>query len=156
MHLPPLRDRKTDIDLLAQHFLKDLASRTRGSAKVLSPAALHALCMHSWPGNVRELFNVLQRAAVLSDARRILPAHVTIGVGPPTQAVCTSFRQAREEAVEAFERSYVEQLLRENDGNVTRAARQATKDRRAFGRLAKKYHIDPCSLRAGHFRAAAG
>jgi DNA-binding NtrC family response regulator len=156
LQLPALRDRKTDIPLLARHFLDELAARSGSPAKSLSAAALHKLSAHGWPGNVRELFNVLRRAAVLSDGPFLLPEHITSGNPSRTQAAASSFRQARSQAIEAFERSYVEQLLLENDGNVTRAAQQANKDRRAFGRLAKRYQIDPRSLRVGHSRAALG
>ncbi len=155
LHLPPLRERKTDIDLLASHFLRGLAQQGAASQKSLSPVALRKLHLHDWPGNVRELFNVLQRAAFCCDGALIQPAHISIGAGTQRPAAAT-FQQARAEAIEAFERSYIEQVLRDNDGNITRAARQAAKDRRVFGRLAKKYKIQRRGPEPGLFRAAAG
>ena len=94
---------------------------------------------------MRELANTVQRAAIFSDAQSI-PARA-IEVGWPA-AVATaaigkapSFRQGRKSAIEAFERDFVEQTLREHRGNVTQSARAVGKDRRAFGRLVKKYGI---------------
>jgi len=79
----------------------------------------------------------------LAEGAQILPCHVEIGPpdAPPDEEA-RGFRQARAQALETFERIYVEQLLRRHRGNVTRAARDAQKDRRAFGRLIKKHSID--------------
>jgi DNA-binding NtrC family response regulator len=66
IHLPPLRDRGTDIELLAQHFLDEL-NKQEGTDKHFSPAALAALYAHNWPGNVRELKNYVQRSFILAD-----------------------------------------------------------------------------------------
>jgi DNA-binding NtrC family response regulator len=92
---------------------------------------------------VRELFNVVRRAFVLADGMQILPSHLAVSTMPAQpMSAPTNFRQARVVAVETFERTYVDGLLRKHAGNVTRAAREAVKDRRAFGRLVKKYGID--------------
>ncbi|HKY35555.1 MAG TPA: sigma-54 dependent transcriptional regulator [Polyangiaceae bacterium] len=140
LELPPLRMRPGDVELLAAHFL---AMPKKGSvAKTLSPAALRKLVEYGWPGNVRELANVVQRAATLSEGRVILPTHVMLGreLGgsvPPAEG----FRGARAQAIAAFERAYVTDLFFKHGGNVTQAAREARKDRRAFGRLVKKYGL---------------
>ncbi len=77
IHMPPLRERGTDIELLAQHFL-DTLNRQERSRKVLSPEAIAALYVHHWPGNVRELKNRIQRAFILADK--------VIGAAPPAAA----------------------------------------------------------------------
>lgn len=141
--LPPLRERPDDIELLAGHYLRELAAP--GRAASLAPSALELLRSYHWPGNVRELINVLMRAAVLAGNRRILPAHISIG--PPAAAArytalpSANFRDARANALEAFERKYVADLLQRHRGNVTHAAREAGKERRAFGRILRKYNI---------------
>ena len=95
-----------------------------------------------WPGNIRELFNVVQRAIVLSRNHQILPAHITLpGLAETEQPLLATFRQGRAQAIASFERLDVEEMLRKHHGNITRAALEAHKDRRAFGRLAKKYAL---------------
>jgi two-component system response regulator GlrR len=151
LNLPPLRDRRGDVPLLAQTVLEE----QRGPAPTpcsFSAAALNLLTAHDWPGNVRELINVVQRAIVACDGRVIQPAHINIGGGcepgaiaePPP--VVADFKTARKAALDAFERRYVEDLLRKHRGNVTRAARDARQDRRAFGRFIKKHHIDRAAV----------
>lgn len=140
LHLPPLRERRNDIGLLAEHFLQTV-SRQLGRRNV-SAAALRKLCAHDWPGNVRELFNVLHRAALFAEGSTILPSHITFsGASASDSDLDVTFRQARAGAIEIFERTYVENMLRKHNGNVTHAAREARQDRRAFGRLVKKYGI---------------
>ena len=142
LHLPPLRERRGDIGLLACHFLKTLDKTGEPTRRSFSVSALRNLAFHDWPGNVRELLNVVQRAMVACDGARILPSHVAL---PRDQSgaepLHAHFRAARTAAVEAFERRYAEELLHKHRGNVTHAAREAGKERRAFGRLVKKYNI---------------
>lgn len=147
--LPPLSQRSTDIPLLARHFLRTHCQHL--GAKLFTNAALRKLESHDWPGNVRELLNVVQRAAVLSDGTHILPSAVSFSTSleqasdelwEASDMSPEAFRERRREAIEAFEKRYVEELLHKHHGNVTRAALEAGKDRRAFGRLKKKYGID--------------
>lgn len=144
IHLPPLRERRRDIELLAYGFLKEVSASLDTAPKSFSPAALRVLALYDWPGNIRELGNVVQRAAVACRSERIRPPHIVLlgdGFQPDGSSLGT-FRAARAAAVAAFERRYVEELLRKHRGNVTHAAREAQQDRRAFGRFIKKYHID--------------
>ncbi len=145
LHLPPLRDRGSDIDLLARHFLTTLERSTAGPHKRLSGAALRKLRLHAWPGNIRELLNIVHRAAVLCEGTHILPAHVMVPEPAVSPNPTAGFRRARASVVAAFEREYVEDVLRRHNGNVTHAAVEAQKDRRAFGRLVKKYGIQRAS-----------
>jgi DNA-binding NtrC family response regulator len=143
LHLAPLRARRADIPLLARHFVGVVCAEQNVPRKTLSALAVRALSLHDWPGNVRELYNVIQRAVVSAEGTTILREDVAPTVaqtaehGRPPGA----FRQARARAVETFEREFAEELLRRHDGNITRAAREAQKDRRAFGRLVKKYGL---------------
>jgi two-component system response regulator GlrR len=143
LHLPPLRDRREDLELLARHFLLSFCPPHGAVHKTLSPNALRKLVLHRWPGNIRELANVLQRAVVFSEGSQILPCHISFSgsAATPENAEGT-FREAKGRAIQAFERHYVEELLRKHGGNITRAAREARKDRRVFGRLVKKHGID--------------
>lgn len=138
LDLPPLIERNTDISVLARHFVQ-----ANGTRKSFTPAALRKLQAYSWPGNVRELFNVVQRAMLFAEDQYILPEHLSIPVADDSfQSNGNSFRDARARAIEAFEKDYVEKLLQEHNGSVTRAALAAGKDRRAFGRLKKKYGLE--------------
>jgi DNA-binding NtrC family response regulator len=136
LELPPLRERTQDVPLLAQHFLA--LYTPSGTRKVLTPAALHHLMSYNWPGNIRELANVIQRAIVFSRGTQINGCDIALPEPAPRFQPGT-FRTARQEAIQSFEREYVGQLLRRNQGNITWAANEAGKERRAFGRLVKKY-----------------
>jgi DNA-binding NtrC family response regulator len=141
IELPPLCERASDIELLARHFLQ-VHCTTHGLRKSFSPMALRKLELHDWPGNVRELLNVIQRAAVLCEGTHILPSDIQLAVSEATEEPSRAgFQLARSRAIEGFEKRYVASLLAKHNGNVTRAALEAGKDRRAFGRLKKKYNI---------------
>jgi DNA-binding NtrC family response regulator len=142
--VPPLRDRPTDIPILAAVFLSRHAAEYGVPEKHLAPEAVEALVRHPWPGNVRELENVIREAAILTD--RPLIEAVDLRIRPPaarTAAAPGAMKAAKARVLEDFERSYVTDLLRANQGNVTRAAQQAQKERRAFGRLVKKHNLRP-------------
>jgi DNA-binding NtrC family response regulator len=144
LNLVPLRQRRDDIAPLSRHFVEQVCAENGIAVKLLAPATLRKLGQHDWPGNVRELYNVIQRAVLFSRGSEIIPADILDAEDTADQGsglVYDSFRQARSRAIESFERKYVEQLMREADGNVSRAARLAQKERRAFGRLVKRYGI---------------
>jgi two-component system, NtrC family, response regulator GlrR len=143
--LPPLRERRGDIRLLALHFLEQFSNSPKLVQELLAPACLQKLQSYHWPGNVRELLNVLQRAVVLSAGEPIQPEHILFTAGADSTSEVVSaetYRTARSQAIERFERHYVSEMLQKHNGNITHAARDAGHDRRGFGRLAKKYHLD--------------
>jgi two-component system response regulator GlrR len=140
IHMPPLRERRTDIALLARSFLAEAAERY-GRRRVFSAAALRKLASYDWPGNVRELSNLVQRAAVLAEGETVLPAHIVLPSSSVPVDASGTFRAERRRIIESFERSYVQELLSRHSGNITHAAREAGQERRAFGKLAKKYHL---------------
>ncbi len=142
LHLPRLPERHGDIAVLARHFLSSLCASTTGLRRTFSPAALRKLEGYDWPGNVRELFNVVQSAFVFSAGLQILPHQISLpALANVTDQPPTTFKEARTAAIGRFERHYVEELLRKHGGNISRAAREASKERRSFGRLVKKYGI---------------
>jgi len=143
LQLAPLRERRSDIAVLARYFLEMLAVEHGTPRKTLAPALLQKLMEYDWPGNVRELYNALQRAVVFSPGTQVQLAHLCdlLAAAPSPKPANGSFREARALAVAAFERGYIEETLRRAAGNVTRAARLAGQDRRVFGRLMKRHNV---------------
>jgi two-component system, NtrC family, response regulator GlrR len=140
LKLPALRERGGDIILLADDFLERQAALAQTRPKSLSLAALNQLLSHSWPGNVRELQNVLLRAMVLSDRDSIEPSDLDLpGDGLATEQ--QSFRAMKSRAVQRFERDFLATVLRAHEGNITRAALAAKKNRRAFWELLRKHGL---------------
>jgi two-component system, NtrC family, response regulator GlrR len=141
LKLPTLREREGDIVLLARHFLAKYTEKFRTPVRDLSPAALQKLVSYSWPGNVRELENVIQRAVVLS-THAVLPGeHIFLGEATEERDEQQNFQQLKAKAINQFEASYIRRLLLVYDGNITKAAAGAGKDRRAFWELMRKHHI---------------
>ena len=151
--LPALRERKEDILPLAAHFLEK--HRHSGPVPTISAAAADALLAFAWPGNVRELENAMVRAGRLCEANVIEVEHLHIPAAPARLSVCQpvetgKLRMLKSELIRSFEHEYLSRLMREADGNVTRAAKIAGKDRRDFGKLLKKYGLaGETSRRAG-------
>jgi DNA-binding NtrC family response regulator len=142
IRLPALRERRSDIPLLSRHFIEELCKTAGVPKKVLSLAAANRLERYEWPGNVRELYNAMQRAVLYSPGTQISASVVDLNSSSGASGIISQdFRSAKLSAIQNFERDYVQQMMEKNDGNVTRAAREAGKDRRAFGRLAKKYRV---------------
>jgi len=127
IELPPLRERIEDFGALSDRFLRQVAERLDRPKKELGSAALARLARHAWPGNVRELRNVLERAAVLAAGSEITEEDLQLdspGTAPTrsTPGLELSFADAKRETVESFEREYLSEALRENEGNVSRTA----------------------------------
>ena len=140
MQLPPLREREGDIVLLARYFLLKYADKFKVQAYDFSTAALQKLLSYSWPGNVRELENVIQRTVVLADHAIISPDDIPIG-DRDSKPDAQNFQQLKAKAIDQFEQSYVRRLLSIHEGNITKAAQAAGKDRRAFWELMRKHNI---------------
>ncbi|HXV91075.1 MAG TPA: sigma-54 dependent transcriptional regulator [Gemmatimonadales bacterium] len=122
LHLPPLRERRDDIALFVDAFLKRIAARGSEPPKRLSPAALDAVLAHAWPGNVRELENALEHAAVLTRGETIevttLPERVTRRQTIPL----VSEQDHPTPTLDVIERAYITWVLQSEGGNKTRAA----------------------------------
>ncbi len=157
--LPPLRDRREDITLLAAHFLKRYTPPERPELQ-FSPAVWAALLTSDWPGNIRELEHAILRAAQVcrtsvievEDLGLPLPSSQTAPSVPLVSPAASPFKSLKKISVEAFELDYLTQLLAAHHGNVTQAARAAGKDRRELGRLLKKHHLDPKAFAAASAR----
>jgi DNA-binding NtrC family response regulator len=142
--LPALRERREDIADLAVSLIARYSRKLGRAGPALSSQALERLVAHSWPGNVRELEHVIERTLVMSAAPVIAAEDLEIddGAASPSLQV-ESFQSAKDRVVEQFERAYIEQLLVAFEGNITRAAHQAKKNRRAFFELMRKHAIEP-------------
>jgi len=125
---PPLRERGTDIALLARNFLRVFALKLGRTVKDISPLAMHALQAHSWPGNVRELRNVIERAVILEPSEFIQPASLPdfevesrLRDGPVEKSG-TSRRGSLPEALLRFEKEMILDALEASDGSLSKAA----------------------------------
>src|SRR5262249_18012201 len=132
MHLPPLRERRADVPLLAEHFVAKICQAEGSPLKAISPAAVARLCAYHWPGNVRQLENAVERAIALSGERTLLdvsdfllpapePAAIPLRPGPavfpiPEGGLDYTGTLAR------FERSILQQALERTGGNKKAAA----------------------------------
>lgn len=146
--LPPLRERKEDIPLLAHHFLTKYAAEFHTHIADLSFEAMQKLQIYEWPGNVRELENVIERAVVLSKHTIVQSSAIVLPRLNET-AHHESFQKAKSVAISKFEVTYIQGLLSAHKGNITRAARAAQKNRRAFWELIRKHNIDVQSFTSG-------
>lgn len=136
----PLRERKEDIPLLCEHFLRKYAEQNRSSLRTVSPAALQMMDEYNWPGNVRELENAIERATVLTvDEEELLPWHLPAevreagGDADEEHAVGDSFDL--EAALQRVRRRYVSEALRRANGNKAEAARLLGISRRGLYNL---------------------
>ena len=125
---PPLRERGTDIALLARNFLRVFALKLSRTVKDISPLAMHALQAHSWPGNVRELRNVIERAVILEPSEFIQPASLPdfevesrLRDGPVEKSG-SSRRGSLPEALLSFEKEMILDALEASDGSLSKAA----------------------------------
>ena len=146
LNLPPLRQRPEDIAVITQRLLSRFASQYNSEQKTLHPRCLEWLQQQHWPGNVRELENVLLRGFLLTEGHLIQcrpgAEEQEVGQHAPHPDLPANFHHAKEAAVQAFEQRYLQTVLELAGGNVSAAARIAGKERRAMGKLIKKYNID--------------
>ena len=122
-HVPPLRDRREDIGLLAEHFMNEFTSAYGRKRKEFSPEAMKMLEDYYWPGNVRELRNLIERIVIMNPQIRIDARHIPIN--PSRRSVFdTEMPQfsSLQEVREAAEREYITKKLEEARGNISRAA----------------------------------
>jgi two-component system response regulator GlrR len=139
--LPPLRERKEDIPLLAKHFLKKYGRSMAKAVTGFSPEAVQKMMQHPWPGNVRELENTVEGAVALATKEMISEDLIL------SNQVRNGGFESYKNAKENFERSYLRQLLEFTEGNVTQAAKLAGKYRADLYELLKKYSLTPEDFR---------
>jgi two-component system response regulator AtoC len=122
--LPPLRERREDIPLLAAHFLQEISSRYERGPIILSADVYGVLLSAPWPGNVRELKNMIEAAAVLAVGPKIQAADLRLSrqAQPAESTSPITFREAKQQVIETFERDFISRALRRHQGNITKAA----------------------------------
>jgi DNA-binding NtrC family response regulator len=131
--LPPLRERREDIPLLADHFLKKFATAMNKPLPTLAPQAVDLLLAHDWPGNVRELENAVERAMVIGRGPEIQPADFPFQL-QPTEPVAGR-------TLDEIERGHIERVLQETAGNLSRAARILDIDRTTLYNKLRRYGL---------------
>ena len=139
--LPPLRNRRDDISLLARHFIEKCQDEFDNPAKDITPGAIQVLMGYDWPGNVRELENIIKSATALS-AKALIDAK---DICLPEGEACLeekAFKEAKYQAVTQFEKRYIQELLSTHHGNISQSAKASHKDRRAFWELIRKHKIE--------------
>jgi two-component system response regulator AtoC len=146
--LPPLRDRREDVPLLAAHFLEKHARALRRNVGGFAPEAMQLLAGHAWPGNVRELENVIERAVAIAGGSLVaaedLPPDVAGAERPPPAPgalAAMPYKDAVAGARDRVSREYLVALMKEFGGNVTRAAERAGVERESLHRLLRKYGL---------------
>ena len=143
--LPPLKDKRKDIPLLGYHFLKRYAQRNQKEIKDISHAAMQALLSYDFPGNVRELENIIERAVIYCrtdtlDVRDLFMDHDSVSFFPDLTSTAghLSFKEAKDRMIQKFHQQYIESLLTESGGNISRAAQKAGIQRQYLHRLMKE------------------
>jgi DNA-binding NtrC family response regulator len=166
--VPPLRERRDDIELLIAHFLQ-LLDHADGEDARLAPETVELMKKHDWPGNVRELRNVIERALLLSESpmggepSRSTAPHPALTDPPPPEGdagvvpaaalaggdaemafpidTTKPFKDAKQALVTEFERRYIKRLLAEHGGNISAAARVAGIDRMSIHKMLNRLGI---------------
>ncbi len=138
LDIPNLAARREDMPLLATHFLRQLSSGNKKTVTGFAPEALDLLVRAAWPGNVRQLFNVVEQTFALSTTP-IIPAALVGKALREKPGELLTFADAKRR----FEQEYLVKLLQITNGNVSRAARLAKRNRTEFYKLLHRHHIDP-------------
>ncbi len=157
IELPPLRERRDDIPILAHHFLRLYSRRKGREITKISEEAMNILRAEPWPGNVRELANSMEYAVVFCEGDTLMPENLpsarrslspvtpalTGGEGGelafPAELLELPYREAKQRAVATFDKTYFSSVLQRNRGNISQAARQAGLDRSNFRRASKRW-----------------
>ncbi len=144
VHLPPLRERREDIPVLAKHFLRKFAAQNRKNLRGLHPAAIKSLTEYDWPGNIRELENTMERAVILCLGEQItpaeLPAHFPAAQAPEADGPQTGISQGM--SLKDMERELIRATLKEAGGNKTQTAKSLGITRQTLLNKIKEYHLN--------------
>ena len=153
IQLPPLRERKEDIPLLADHFVKKIAQHMKKKISSIDPQAMKKLMIYDWPGNVRELENSIEYACAMSQQNILTEDMILPARGPLFESKKPTKRSQAglpaenltplKEARGVFEKNYLNQLLEGTSGNITKAAQLAGLYRADLYNLLRKYGISP-------------
>ncbi|MFA6823239.1 MAG: sigma-54 dependent transcriptional regulator [Geobacter sp.] len=148
IQLPPLRERKEDIGLLAKYFLDSFSRSFGKDFQGIAPEALQLLESYGWPGNVRELKNIIERITIMANGTLLtlehLPADLsrqTANVGQPIAVPSLAGAQGLEQALSSFEQQLIRQALQQTEGNVVKAASQLKIPRGTLRYKMEKYGL---------------
>jgi len=152
LFLPPLRDRKVDIPVLVEHFLKRISERHKRAVPKLPERTLRCLVSHNWQGNIRELENTIERATISCEGEEILPRDLPEHIQKQVSEQGTEIpetvnelkmikRQLRERAIEDIEKEFVINALSAHNWSVSQSAASVGMQRTNFYRLIRKYNI---------------
>ena len=142
-NVPPLRDRREDIPLLAEHFLREFTTAYGRKPKELTPEAFKVLAEYHWPGNVRELKNLIERIVILNPQVRVDARHIPLNPSKRQPDRSLDRFGSLQEVREAAEREYILKKLEETNGNVTRTAELLGLERSNLYRKMKTLGIGP-------------
>lgn len=141
--LPPLRERRDDIPLLCRYFVAKYSAEFDKDLTGIASDAMRVLMAYSWPGNVRQLQHLIERATVMAEGSELTSKDLDI----PISQDCESLKEAKAKEIAKFEKNYIQGLLSVCNGNITRAAEVAQKNRRALWQLIQKHRIDVSRFR---------
>ncbi|MGA1867361.1 MAG: sigma 54-interacting transcriptional regulator [bacterium] len=167
LYLPALRNRKSDIPVLVRHFLKKFGSSLNKDVKGLTPEAHKLLLLYDYPGNIRELENIIKRALVITEGPFITPEDLPENLQSKKDSaqstmdhiMCdlivnknyANFKEmkgkAKRELEETLDKKFIIELLKEYNGNISRAAREAKMNRSLLHQLVLRYKLDPHQFR---------
>jgi two-component system response regulator HydG len=136
LHIPPLRERRDDIPLLAEHFLDRYSRETNKDIDTINREAMSILRQYDWPGNVRELENAIERAVVIGKKRRLDPEEFSF-LAPHLSAAAETYSLEKTQVVHLFK------VLKEFDWNITKAAQALEINRVTLHKKIKKYNLRP-------------
>ncbi len=145
--LPPLRERKDDVPLLANYYLRHFNIGSKNEVTGISKTAMQLLERYHWPGNVRELQNVMERAVSLTDSKIIVPEDLPEQIRLLEEsdsfrcAVKSTYKNAKKDWTDSFEKRYLSALLKRHNGNISKAAREAQINRKTIHRLLKRHRF---------------
>ncbi len=134
IHLPSLRERKKDIPLLADHFMRKFCFEMNREPVNIAPEALELLMDYHWPGNVRELENIIERALVIGQGKSILPAHLPFDRGQQREVELP-------ESLREMEQHHIMRILEKTGWNISQTARRLEIDRQTLYNKIQKYGI---------------
>ena len=141
--IPSLIDRRQDIPLLANHFLKEFSTSGKKKVKSFASDAMELLMTAEWPGNIRQLRNVVEQSFALSTTP-VVPARLVLKALRGKSGEIMPLTEAKKR----FERDYLLKLLQLTSGNVTQAARLANRNRTEFYKLLHRHHLEPAEFKA--------
>lgn len=157
IHMPPLRERKEDIPLLARHFIGKYAALHGKPVKGFTDEAIERLISYSWPGNVRELENTVERGIIMATGEMITADDLFAGNSTkeePSLSIADDpsifnlpFKEAKEKIIDEFQSRYLIKLLEKHGGNISQTARECGLKRQYIYKLLKRVKINPQSLK---------